>query len=134
MNRDVQANEYIHVPITRARAKKMKAYDYSLAKGMVAFNEETLKNELKSKNEGFEDEGKPPKLLMMYTISKEYSMEQVGGPTAGRPYTYPLRVDPPPTMGPPPTVVDRLLERQSLKTKPTMDSRFYPTVTGSNNK
>ncbi|KAI5667468.1 hypothetical protein M9H77_17321 [Catharanthus roseus] len=74
-----EANELIHGPLTRARAKKIKAYDGSLAKGMVAFFEEAMKNN----NEGFEDQGEPSKLLTIYTIRK---------PTAdGRPYTYPPR-------------------------------------------
>ncbi|KAI5663893.1 hypothetical protein M9H77_23216 [Catharanthus roseus] len=49
---------------------KIKAYDDSLVKGMVAFIEETMKNGLKSKNKGIEDEGKPPKFLMIHTISR----------------------------------------------------------------
>ncbi|KAI5677394.1 hypothetical protein M9H77_08344 [Catharanthus roseus] len=80
MNRnDQEANELIHGTITRGRAMKIKAYDDSLAKGMVAFIEETMKNELNKKNEGFEDKEKPSKLLIIYTISKAHSMKQVGG-------------------------------------------------------
>lgn len=70
-----EANELIHRPLTRARAKKMKAYDGSLATGMVVFIEETMK----TKNEGFKDEGKLSKLLIICTISEDYSMEQVEG-------------------------------------------------------
>ncbi|KAI5676468.1 hypothetical protein M9H77_07418 [Catharanthus roseus] len=40
---------------------------------MVAFIEDTMKNGLKRKNEG-----KLPKLLMIHTISKEYSIELSG--------------------------------------------------------
>ncbi|KAI5677501.1 hypothetical protein M9H77_08451 [Catharanthus roseus] len=62
----------------RARAKNIQTYDDSLAKGMVAFIEETMKNRLNKKNEGSKDKEKPSKLLRVYTISKEYSIEQVG--------------------------------------------------------
>ncbi|KAI5677388.1 hypothetical protein M9H77_08338 [Catharanthus roseus] len=79
MNRDDQeANELIHRSITRGRAMKIKAYDDSLAKGMVAFIKETMKNKLNKKNEGFEDKGKPSKLLIIYTISKEFIMSTEG--------------------------------------------------------
>lgn len=52
----------IHGPISRAKAKKINEYDDSLAKGMSAFIVETMKNILKNKSQGFEDERKPLKL------------------------------------------------------------------------
>ncbi|KAI5662518.1 hypothetical protein M9H77_21841 [Catharanthus roseus] len=73
MNWDNQeAKGLIQGPITRVRTRKIMKYDVGLAKGMVAFIEETMKNGLKSKNEGIEDDGKPSKLLMTNSISKKY--------------------------------------------------------------
>ncbi|KAI5652989.1 hypothetical protein M9H77_30176 [Catharanthus roseus] len=44
----------------------------------MLFIEETKTNKIKNKNEGFNDEGQSFKLLILYTISNDYSKEQFG--------------------------------------------------------
>lgn len=55
------------------RERVTSAYDERLSKGRVVSIEEIMKN----MNKVFEDQREPSKLLTMYTISKEYSREQV---------------------------------------------------------
>ncbi|KAI5671375.1 hypothetical protein M9H77_11739 [Catharanthus roseus] len=95
----------------RARLKKIKANDGNFAKGMVGFIEEAMKN----KNERFEDQAEPFKLLTIYTISKDYSPSKLltiydisriiqGSKLEVKKTKYGEVQDLPPIVGPAPTV------------------------------
>ncbi|KAI5648413.1 hypothetical protein M9H77_34418 [Catharanthus roseus] len=93
-----------------ARARKIKDYGDGLTKGMAALVEKAMKNGLKSKNDGIEDGGKPPKWFMIHAISNEQPMEQVGGEKVfvskfGK--NHPSQFSSPQESGPRPTTDDR---------------------------
>ncbi|KAI5676145.1 hypothetical protein M9H77_07095 [Catharanthus roseus] len=104
MNQDDQeANELIHGLITRVRTRRgdLGGREYNRPQEEVPSHEawhgdnlfedygenpnvdnalDKIKWKVRSfKEESFEDSRKPSKLLILYTISKDYSMEQVGG-------------------------------------------------------
>ncbi|KAI5658531.1 hypothetical protein M9H77_27324 [Catharanthus roseus] len=54
-------------PLTRAEGKKLKIHDANVDNGRVVYMENTLKKKL----EGFEDQRKASKLLLICTMSKE---------------------------------------------------------------
>ncbi|KAI5676010.1 hypothetical protein M9H77_06960 [Catharanthus roseus] len=57
MNQDGQGDEKLQGPITRARAKRIKENDDQIAHGFMIAIEETMKEGLKIKNGGLEDDG-----------------------------------------------------------------------------
>ncbi|KAI5663996.1 hypothetical protein M9H77_23319 [Catharanthus roseus] len=70
-------NEKLQGPITRARADRIKKNDDQVAHGLMIAIEETMKEGLKFKNGGLEDDGNHPKLLMIQCINLEQPMEKI---------------------------------------------------------
>ncbi|KAI5663949.1 hypothetical protein M9H77_23272 [Catharanthus roseus] len=90
MNQDSQKDEKPQGPIIRVRARRIKGKDDQIAQGLMTAIEETMKEGLKFKNKGLEDDGNPPKLLIVQCLNlKQWSkLEEKEFKQSGRPYTY----------------------------------------------
>ncbi|KAI5664000.1 hypothetical protein M9H77_23323 [Catharanthus roseus] len=75
MNKDGHRDEKLQVPITSVRTRIIKGKDDQIDQGLMIAIEETIKEGLKFKNEGLEDDGNPHRLLMIQCLNlkKEYS-------------------------------------------------------------
>ncbi|KAI5663820.1 hypothetical protein M9H77_23143 [Catharanthus roseus] len=67
----------LQAPITRARARRIKEKHDQIAQGLIMAIEETMKEGLKLKNEGLEDDGNLPKFLMVQCLNLEQLIEQI---------------------------------------------------------
>ncbi|KAI5676951.1 hypothetical protein M9H77_07901 [Catharanthus roseus] len=67
----VTRDEKLQGPITRARARRIKEKDDQIAHGFMIAIKEPMKEGLRFKNKSLEDDGNPPKFLIVQCLNLE---------------------------------------------------------------